>query len=359
MLDLHCQLIMDEFEEKRPVFERMEEIVSNHLRKLISDKGIYVNAVESRVKSAESLEGKLLLKGKNYSCLSDITDILGCRVVTFYVEEVDKIAAMVESVFDIDWEQSVDKRKKLDLDQFGYQSLHYICRIPKSLYCDASSPELNEFRFEIQMRTALQHVWASMHHDTGYKSGVEVPKEYLRSLNRLAGLLELADEQFSRIRTEINDYRRQVQSLVADGNFDAVVLNGDSFKSYMQLNPFKSLIDKVAGINQAEVYQDDLTPYLQAFLRIGCKTLGDIERIRRECSEDAYQLSLHQLACTDLDIIAQSVVLQNLCVVYMAKQGCNEKMLCQFFDVVNGENGYNATRAKRMAEQLQNLKFAE
>ena len=204
-LDLHCQMILDEYREELAIFEKMKEIVRAQLKKCVADNNIYVIAIESRIKTENSLAGKLELKGHKYKTLSDITDILGTRVITFYSEEVDKISALIDKVFEIDWENSVDKRKALDLDQFGYMSLHYICRIPKSLYYDAEHPEINDFRFEIQMRTALQHVWATMYHDTGYKSGIEVPKEHLRNMNRLAGMLELADEQFSRIRKEITD----------------------------------------------------------------------------------------------------------------------------------------------------------
>ncbi|MBO7652637.1 MAG: hypothetical protein J6S84_08010, partial [Bacteroidales bacterium] len=318
-LDFHCQMILDEYRENRQVFEKMEEIVRTQLEKCVADNNIYVNAIEARIKAEKSLAGKLELKGHKYKTLSDITDILGTRVITFYSEEVDKISALIDKIFEIDWDNSVDKRKALDLDRFGYMSLHFICRIPKSLYYDAEHPEINDFRFEIQMRTALQHVWATMYHDTGYKSGIEVPKEHLRNMNRLAGMLELADEQFSRIRKEINDYRRNVQSLVADGNFDEVPLDSDTFRSYLTMKPFKKLIDKIATINQAEVYEDNLMRYVTTLLKMNFRTLGDLQRLIKDCSDDAYKLALHQLSSTDLDILALSVALQNLCLVYIIK----------------------------------------
>lgn len=357
MLDLHCQMILEEYQQYRGIFEKMSEIVCDEIGKLVRDNGIYITALESRVKTESSLSGKLELKGGKYKTLSDITDIMGARVVAFYSEDVDKVAALIETLFDIDWENSVDKRKIHELDRFGYMSLHYICRIPPSLYQEEGCPELNEFRFEVQMRTALQHVWATMHHDTGYKSGVEVPREYLRSLNRLAGLLELADEQFSRIRTEINDYRRQVSSLVADGNFDAVALDGDSYKSYLELAPFNKLVERIAAINQAEIYRDPLQNYLQPMLHMGFTTLGDIEHMKRDCSEPAYQLALHQLAATDLDIVAQSVALQNLCVVHIVRSGGGELELVRFYNHLNGGNNYNVSRAQRTLEQLSKIKI--
>lgn len=354
-LDLHCQMILDEYHEMMPSLKIMEKIVSEQLHKCIRDNNLYVNAIETRIKQEKSLAGKLELKGSKYMFLSDITDILGARVITFYTDEVDKVAALVESTFEVDWENSVDKRKIYELNSFGYMSLHYICRIPQSIYHDPAHPEINEQRFEIQMRTALQHVWANINHDTGYKTGVEVPYEHLRNLTRLAGMLELADEQFSRIRREINDYRRRVQGLVASGNFDEVSLNGDTYRSYLNLNPFKPLAEKIAAINQAEIINDSLTPYFDVLIGLGFKNLGDIERMKNDYSDDAYQLAVHQIGSTDLDIIAASVALQNLCAVYILKQGNGVAGLEHMYNTLGGTPTTNATRAQNTFDHAQRI----
>jgi ppGpp synthetase/RelA/SpoT-type nucleotidyltranferase len=350
-LDMHCEMILDEYRDRLPVLNTIKEVVLDMLRRTLKDNNMVVTAIEGRVKTEKSLAGKLELKGNKYHTLDDITDIVGLRIITFFSDEVDQIAALVERMFDIDWENSVDKRKMLEIDRFGYMSLHYICRIPKTLYEDPQQPLINEIRFELQMRTALQHVWANMQHDTGYKSEVEIPMEHQRSLNRLAGILELADEQFSRIRKEINDYRRNVQSLVASGNFDEVPLNGDTFRSYCELRPFRRLAEKIATINQAELYDDSPMPYYQVLLRLNMKTIGDVERMRSECSEGAYQLALIQLAGTGLDIVAYSVALQNLCIVKILKLGYGAAGLTSMFDAIYGPSTYNAQRADRIYQQ--------
>lgn len=191
-LDLHCTMILEEYRERQPIMKKMATIVNTILKDCLKENNIIVNSVEGRIKTEDSLAGKLARKGAKYNTIDDITDILGARVISYYTDEVDKIAALVEKKFTIDWDNSVDKRKMHSLDSFGYSSLHYICSIPKDLYFDENIPELNTIRFELQMCTVLQHVWATMHHDTGYKSGLEIPQEYLRTLSRLAGMLELA-----------------------------------------------------------------------------------------------------------------------------------------------------------------------
>ncbi len=356
-LDLHCQLILEEYRDMQSVFATMKEVVLTELQKCLSRFNILVTAVEARIKSEDSLVGKLQLKGHKYRTLGDLTDIMGARIITFYSDEVDKIAALMEDLFEIDRENSVDKRKMHELNSFGYMSLHYICRIPRKLYHDPAHPEINEYRFELQMRTALQHVWANINHDTGYKSGVEVPVEHLRNLTRLAGMLELADDEFSRIRRQITDYRRRVQTLVSSGNFDEVGLNGDTFRSYLAIHPFERLTNRIAAINQAEVMQDAPLGYLKVLQGLGFKTLGDVEKLKHDYSEAAYQLALHQLGGTDLDIISSSLALQDLCIAYLIQNGYGEKDLAQFFEAIQGPGPYNQARAQRIIQLAAELQW--
>ena len=350
-LDMHCEMILDEYRKKQPVFEKLRSIVTERLQQSLDENNIIVAGVDSRIKTEESLTGKLELKGYKYHSLDDITDILGLRVITFFSDDVDVIAAIAEKLFEIDWDNTVDKRKMLEIDRFGYMSLHYICRLPKSLYDDPAMPELNKIRFEIQMRSTLQHVWASIQHDMGYKTDVEIPREYQRSMTRLAGILELADEQFSQIRKDITEYRRKVQSLVASGNFDEVPFNGDTFRSFIALDPFRRLVEKMANINHAEVYDDSLMPYFNVLLMLKMETIGDVVRMRKEYSDSAYQLALVQLAGTGLDILASSVALQNLCIVYILKKGFGEAGLVRMFDTLYGKNDYNVQSAERIFKQ--------
>ena len=347
-MDLHCELIMDEYREALPTLEAMQKEVLSMLREALERNGLLVTAIESRIKTPESLAGKLALKGAKYTTLSDITDVLGARIITYYTDDVDRIAAMAEQLFEIDWTNSVDKRLLHQLDSFGYNSLHYICRLPNYPY-----------RFELQLRTTLQHAWAAINHDTGYKSGVEIPREYLRRMNRLAGLLEMADDEFSRIRTEITDYRRRVQQLVQNGKLDDVLLDGDTFRSYLQIKPLDALNRRIAAINQAEIMDAPLIRYLRVLKELDCKTLGDVSRLIKQYEDDAYRLARHQLGNTDLDIISSSIGLQNICIVCILSKGWGKKGLVQLYDVLNGHNSQNDAIADLTYEQASALPFMQ
>ena len=345
-LDAHCQAILDEYREHLPLFEPAAEKIVAKLKKVFNQAGLIVASIESRVKTENSLTGKLELKGSKYASLEDITDIVGVRVITFYMDDVDKVASVVDRLFQIDWENSVDKRKAHGIDSFGYMSLHYICRMKGFPY-----------RFEVQMRTVLQHAWANMNHDTGYKSGVEVPWEYLRNLNRLAGMLELADEQFSRIRNELTDYRRRVQALVASGNLAEVPLDVDTFRSYLSLDPFGILNRRIAAVNQAEIQEVNLLNYLSVFRFLGCQTLGDIDQLIKDNSDAAYQIACYQIGLTDLDIISSSLGPQDLCIAHMLRSDKGKEGLKKLLDEINGVSASNEAMAELLMEEVQDLPF--
>ena len=303
-LDAHSEAILEEYRSKLPVFEDLSARATKEIKEMLASAGIIVAAVESRVKTESSLAGKLELKGSKYSSISDITDIVGLRVITFYIDDVDKVASLIERLFEIDWENSVDKRKLHEIDSFGYLSLHYICSYKGS-----------DIRFEVQLRTVLQHAWANMNHDTGYKA------------------------------------------LVASGNLDDVLLDGDTFRSYLDLGPFDTLNRKIAAVNQAEIQEVSLMPYLPVFKNIGCKTLGDIDRIIKKYSDGAFQIACYQLGLTDLDIIASSLGPQDLCIAFLLKSGIGKAGIRMLFDALNGPSEGNDMIAEMLMEQAQDLPF--
>lgn len=356
-LDQHGEMLMAQYRERTTVYERLSHLADETLRNALDAQHVKVTAMEHRIKAESSLAGKLELKGAKYHTLDDVTDIVGMRVVTFYSADVDKVAAIVNEVFQVDWNNSVDKRKLHRLDSFGYNSLHYICKLPKSVVDDSDMPLLNELRFEIQMRTALQHVWSTLDHDTAYKGNVKIPNEYRRQFNRLAGMLELIDEEFSRLRNTLTDYSRQMLALEASGRLDEVFLNVDTFRRYLEAQPFARLNQRIAAINQAELYPAPMMPYFRVLQKLGFETLGDVNRLIDEHSNDAYRLAVLQLGTTDLDILSENIGIQNLCYVYVLKRGGGPAELCEIYDWLNGYDSGNMVLAKQLFEQARTLNF--
>ena len=345
-LDPHGESLLQQYRELRPTLVQLANEAFDLLRKALQNQGIYITAMEHRVKTEKSLAGKLELKGAKYKSIDDITDLVGLRVITFYTDEVDKVATIAKRVFTIDWQESVDKRKLHNLDSFGYNSLHYICRLP------SGGP-----RFELQMRTALQHVWSTIEHDTGYKGDVKIPDVYLRQFNRLAGMMELIDDEFSRLRTVLTDYRRQTLALVKNGQLDDVPLSAETFRSYLELHPFDRLNKRIAAVNQAEIWPVSIMSYLPVLESFGLESLGDVQRFIDENSDDAHQLALSQLAITDLDILSSNTALQYLCLVYVLKHDGGRDGLKSLYDLINGESDTNAIVADMMMEQAKTMPF--
>lgn len=349
-MDLHTEMILDEYKENLETFNIIKRVVLEHLNQYVKDFGSIVNSVEARIKTEKSLKGKLELKGDKYTSLEDITDIVGARVVTFYNDEVDKFAAQIERSFDVDWENSIDKRKVYKVDQFGYMSLHYICRIPEEMFKDEAHPNVNKYRFEIQLRSTLQHTWATIYHDTGYKNDVEVPKEVLRNLNRLAGLLELADDKFVEIRNYLSEYRRRIKQIVKDGDFSQVELNIDTFNAYLENGGFDILNRRIATINNMEIEEISLRNFLKVFKSLGFQTLKDLDDFKKNYADLAYEFSIRQFSGKDIDIISNATGPLNLCIVYVLSRDMGENVVKMILDRVYGERKSNINQAARLTK---------
>jgi putative GTP pyrophosphokinase len=162
-----------------------------------------VHDVRSRLKARDSFDAKIRRSPGKYSDLSAVTDLVGLRIITYFAADVDRVASILEEEFEIDRLRSVDKRARTDPTQFGYSSLHYIISLPER------RTSLSEYRgwrgllAEVQVRSLLQHAWAEIEHDLGYKAVQDVPFDIRRRFARVAGLLELADEEFDAIHTRV------------------------------------------------------------------------------------------------------------------------------------------------------------
>lgn len=192
--------ILHEFDARHEVLEAFAHDVRARLEAALDAHRDAIHSISCRLKSRPSLAAKLARPDRTYRCLDEVTDVVGLRVVTYFEDAIDGVAAAVERAFSVDLARSVDKRLAEDPTRFGYRSLHYIC-----------ATEGGAAPFEIQVRTLLQHAWAEIEHDLGYKSAESVPHHVRRRFSRLAGLLELADEEFLAIKQFLARYESEVR----------------------------------------------------------------------------------------------------------------------------------------------------
>ena len=310
-MNLKSRLILEDYRKQRDSFVKLGDVAHAILADVAKELGLTVLAVEHRVKEERSLAGKLERKGDMYNTLEDITDILGCRIICFLSDEIDQIGKKVEEKFVVDWENSSDKRALIQEDAFGYLSLHYICSLP---FGDKWPDEICGKKFEIQIRTILQHAWSAIHHDIGYKSDFGVPREIKRQFARLAGLLELADDEFVRARDNMVGYTEDIRKRIVTDDADDVQINMISLNEYVLHNKkMQSLIKEIADIAGAEINVIDPESYIPQLAFLGVKKLGDIEVMIKENHDLAIKLATKALSMANLDIISSSVALRFLC----------------------------------------------
>ena len=112
-------------------------------------------------------------------------------MITYVRDDVEAVAALLAEQLPV-----LDDRDFGELTasqgRFGYASRHLQVEIESRVV-------------QVQLRTVLQHAWAEFEHDIRYKGTVPVEhaSEFDRRFTLAAGLLELADQEFSAIRERL------------------------------------------------------------------------------------------------------------------------------------------------------------
>ena len=138
--------------------------------------------------------------------MREITDQIGIRVITYVHSDVQAVADLLEDQVVVYDDRDMGQETAGE-GRFGYASRHLLVGLDPVRDGQDGYALLRGRQAQIQIRTVLQHAWAEFEHDIRYKG--TIPDEHVPDFDRrftlAAGLLELADREFSTIRDRLRD----------------------------------------------------------------------------------------------------------------------------------------------------------
>ena len=277
--------LLDEFDCHVSAYATFAEKLRTLVTELLGGRGLNVHSVTARVKHRDSFATKIAREEGRYETIADVTDLAGVRIITYLANDVDRIAEVLRDEFNIDMANSGDKRDLLDPDRFGYLSLHYVITLPPARVALAEYKPYAGLKAEIQIRSILQHAWAEIEHDLGYKTALGVPRDVRRQFSRLAGLLEIADKEFVSIQETLASYEQALPSQI-ELTPEEVLLDKASLKAFITANKYLRDFDrKIAELVGVVIRKppESFFEFLVALLHlVGLRSVAELGRALRE-----------------------------------------------------------------------------
>jgi ppGpp synthetase/RelA/SpoT-type nucleotidyltranferase len=279
----HANIAVAEYLQCRDFYKDLALSVRRILEEGLATRGVYYHSIQARAKTPDSFRRKAALPSqddpdapKYIKPLSQITDLAGLRIITYFPKTLDEVDAAIRSEFIVvEWQ---DKGKALlEKEKFGYQSIHYLVKLSGNRY---SLPEYERYKdsiVEIQARTVLQHAWAEIEHDIQYKSTDVIPSAIRRRFISLAGLLEIADREFQAIQNADAALREEAREKVESDDLETVEITQDSLRAYLNRRLGEDLRISAWSYN-----------WTARLLRhLGFQTLEQVDECVREYDDDA------------------------------------------------------------------------
>ncbi len=231
------------FESRQYLYEKLVNEVEYILTEKIKETGIKPASISSRVKLLESFREKISRK-KYRNPMDQMHDLAGVRVVCAYQSELDTIAEIIESNFEV--LERTDKAEELGVNKMGYSGRAFVVKLG-SRYSGGRYEDLTSLRCEIQYRTILQDAWAIIDHQLVYKDEASVPEGMRRDINNVASLLEVAQGVFDRVKESRSEYIEEIKDMAKNASaFLRLPLNFDTVleyarRSYPDIEPSEKL----------------------------------------------------------------------------------------------------------------------
>ena len=322
--------VVEKYKTNIEIYENFEIILRHYindlLNKAVEEKKLDKNSFEikSRTKAIDSFKGKISRDDKKLKYkepLKEITDLVGLKIMLTSLKDENVVYELLNLALDnnIDRENSVNKVEELKQSRkFGYLGRHLVVYYDEKMLKVAEhniNKEIHPSHFkglraEIQIKTLLQHVWAEVEHKARYKAGEELSDEKKRYFDRLAALIEVADDLFKDLVEEsekINEESKQkiqkeqeeaqeakkdskdkVQSPAVSSETIALYLANEiiknKFKSIEQAESFYILVDEEPSLVSMQ--------FIELLKEVGIYHTIDLERLFK----DSNVRLLHQYA---------------------------------------------------------------
>lgn len=269
----HTRKFVEEYQKKRPDYEGYAGEVASLLEKAFRARQIPYASIEKRAKGIDSFRMKAskssredLALPKYLNPLTDIEDLAGIRVITYFLKTIEDVDKVIYELFDV--RDKLNKGEKLEqTERFGYQSVHYIISFTQERLKFLELPHYADLKAEIQVRTILQHAWAEIEHDIQYKSAETIPITIHRRFSALAGLLEIADREFQAIQDEDKQLKALARQSVKENKLEGIEITPDAVKAYL---------DKLLG-SDARVTEASYNSMVIVLHKLGFKEFGEID----------------------------------------------------------------------------------
>ena len=194
-----------EFVDLAHLYESAIEVVKTYLGILDSEFSIKyqrnpIHDIKSRMKSAESIIGKLQKKGiplTPENARKNLLDIAGIRVTCYYISDIYVLAEMLSHRDDFTVIKQKDYIK--NPKPSGYRSYHMVINVPVYLAAQKKYAPV-----EIQIRTIAMDFWASLEHQLRYKTSAAITPEISAELKECAERIAQTDMQMQKLYMDIN-----------------------------------------------------------------------------------------------------------------------------------------------------------
>ena len=235
----HRDSAVEGYRQVRGSYEDFAGALKVIIHSALRSADIVINSVDARAKTIKSFGDKAQApsdedpgRPRYEEPLTDITDLAGVRIITFFPRTVTAVGNTIKAEFKV-LEHADHSRTLKEEERFGYQSEHFLVMLAQQR---ADLPEYQKYAglvAEIQVRTILQHAWAEIEHDIQYKSSTTTPSALRRRFMALAGMLEIADREFQAIQDEDETLTSEVRSSVEQGQYERVEITANALRSYL------------------------------------------------------------------------------------------------------------------------------